>query len=82
MKPDSNRPCPHCCSSEIFRSHRSNAVEKYLLRAIHVRPFRCINCDARFYGSGAPTAPRRRISEWPNESSALVESLLSSGEET
>jgi hypothetical protein len=33
-------------------------------------------------GSGAPTAPRRRISEWPNERIALVESLLSSGEET
>ena len=49
MKPDSKRLCPHCGSSEIFRSHRRNAVERYLLRAIGVRPFRCVNCDARFY---------------------------------
>jgi predicted RNA-binding Zn-ribbon protein involved in translation (DUF1610 family) len=49
MKPASNRSCPHCGSSEVFRSHRRNAVEKYLLRAIGVRPFRCVNCDARFY---------------------------------
>ena len=49
MKPDSKRPCPHCGSSEVFRSHRRGAVERYLLRAIGVRPFRCVNCDARFY---------------------------------
>src|SRR5580700_7723836 len=48
MKPDSKRFCPHCGSSEVFRSHRHGAVEKYLLRAIGVRPFRCVNCDARF----------------------------------
>ena len=51
--PDSNRPCPHCGGSEIFRSHRRNAVERYLLRAIGVRPFRCVNCDARFLSAQA-----------------------------
>ena len=35
--------------SEVFRSHRRGLLEKYLLRAIGVRPFRCVNCDARFY---------------------------------
>jgi DNA polymerase II large subunit len=57
MNLDPKRPCPYCGGSEIFRSHRRGAVEKYLLRAIRVRPFRCVDCDARFYRlkhSGAP----------------------------
>ena len=37
MKPDFKRLCPHCGSSELFRSHRRNAVKKYLLRSIGVR---------------------------------------------
>ena len=49
MKLDSKRPCPHCGSPEVFRSHRRGTVERYLLRAIGVRPFRCVNCNARFY---------------------------------
>ena len=35
--------------SEVFRSHRRGLLEKYLLCAIQVRPFRCVNCNARFY---------------------------------
>jgi hypothetical protein len=66
MKADSKRLCPRSGSSEVFRSHR-RTVERYLLRAIGVRPFRCGNCDARFIGSSAPTAPNRSISERPNE---------------
>ena len=46
---DSKQFCPHCGGSEVFRSHRRGTVERYLLRAIGVRPFRCVNCDARFY---------------------------------
>ena len=49
MKPDSRRTCPYCGSSEVSRSHRRGVAERYLLRAIGVRPFRCVNCDARFY---------------------------------
>ena len=33
-------------------------MERYLLRAVGVRPFRCVNCDARFY--------RRRHSDGPD----------------
>jgi predicted RNA-binding Zn-ribbon protein involved in translation (DUF1610 family) len=64
MKVDPKRQCPHCGSSEIFRSHRRNAVERYLLRAIHVRPFRCADCDARFYGlrrSDGPASQEFRV---------------------
>jgi len=50
MSSDSKRPCPYCGGFEVFRSHRRGTMERYLLRAVGVRPFRCVNCDARFYG--------------------------------
>ncbi|HTP44259.1 MAG TPA: hypothetical protein VMJ13_06820 [Candidatus Acidoferrum sp.] len=47
------RSCPHCNSDEVYRSHRRGTVEKYILRVVGVRPYRCANCDARFYGFAA-----------------------------
>ncbi len=44
------RPCPNCRSMEIFRSHRRGTLERYILRAIGMRPYRCVTCDSRFYG--------------------------------
>ena len=44
-----NRACPHCRSLETSRSHRHGGVERYLLRVIGVLPYRCLDCDARFY---------------------------------
>jgi hypothetical protein len=44
-----NRSCPRCRSLETSRSHRHGRVERYLLRVIGVLPFRCLDCDARFY---------------------------------
>ena len=41
--------CPRCRSVEISRSHRHGGVEHRLLRAIGVCPFRCLNCDVRFF---------------------------------
>jgi transcriptional regulator NrdR family protein len=46
---DATRNCPNCKSPETSRSHRRGAIERYLLKTIGVRPFRCLNCDARFY---------------------------------
>jgi hypothetical protein len=45
----SRRLCPYCRSMETARSHRRGPFEKYLLRAIHVRVYRCDDCDSRFY---------------------------------
>jgi DNA-directed RNA polymerase subunit RPC12/RpoP len=42
--------CPYCSSVEIARSHRRGPIEKYLLRAINVRVYRCDDCNSRFYG--------------------------------
>jgi hypothetical protein len=66
MKADSKRLCPRCNSSEVFRSHRHGAMERYLLRAIGVRSAALIAMPDSI-GSTTPTAPRRRISERPNE---------------
>jgi DNA-directed RNA polymerase subunit RPC12/RpoP len=41
--------CPYCRSVEISKSRRRGAIEKYLFRAIGMRPYRCSICDARFF---------------------------------
>jgi len=43
------RPCPHCGSQEIFRSHRRGFIERYVLPSFRMRAYRCIKCDTRFY---------------------------------
>jgi len=55
MKVSLKRPCPRCHSDEVFRSHRRGAMEKYVLRLVGMRPYRCVNCDARFYGLSSVT---------------------------
>ena len=50
MNSDSKRRCPHCGGPEVFRSHRRGTMKRFLLRAVGVRPFRCVDCNARFYG--------------------------------
>ena len=50
MSSDFKRACPYCSSSEVFRSHSRGPMERYLLHAVGLRAFRCVNCDARFYG--------------------------------
>ena len=67
MRADSKRICPYRGSSEVFRSHRRGAVERCRLRAIQVRPFRCVNCDARFYGRRDSYGPTSQDLEQPNE---------------
>ena len=43
------RECPNCGSVQNYRSHPTRPLEKYLLGPIGVRPYRCLNCEARFY---------------------------------
>jgi hypothetical protein len=40
--------CPACRSGCVRRSHRKGVVEKTLLAAAFVRPFRCVECGWRF----------------------------------
>ena len=41
--------CPMCHSRQIRRSKRQNVVEYLLSTAVFVRPYRCIECDRRFF---------------------------------
>jgi hypothetical protein len=43
------KACPCCRGKEVYRSHRRGIVERYVLRAVQVRPYRCAACDNRFY---------------------------------
>ncbi len=41
--------CPKCRCKTIRRSHRIGLIERVLLSAFCVRPYRCLDCDNRFY---------------------------------
>jgi len=41
--------CPICGSKKIRRSMRRTFYEKFFFRMILVCPFRCIDCNHRFY---------------------------------
>jgi hypothetical protein len=49
--------CPTCESQAIRRSSRKGFVERILLRMALVWPYRCDDCDSRFWGfqRSAPT---------------------------
>ncbi len=42
--------CPNCESSMIRRSMRRGFVERVFLRLTLVWPYRCDDCDLRFWG--------------------------------
>ncbi len=46
-----NRRCPSCGCIEVRRSAKKNFFEAALLPFLLARPFRCENCNYRFYGS-------------------------------
>jgi hypothetical protein len=41
--------CPDCGSLQTHRSRKRGIVEYVLSAIIFVRPFRCEECDARFF---------------------------------
>jgi len=51
--------CPVCETNDIYASHRRGYLERGPLSWIGVLPFRCGQCNARFYRF-APSARRRR----------------------
>jgi hypothetical protein len=49
--------CPHCQSKDIRRSKRRGMFESSVLSLMPVRPFRCKDCDRRFYGLRSQANP-------------------------
>ena len=41
--------CPNCESKSVRRSQRKGAFETFVLKLTPVRPFRCRDCNHRFY---------------------------------
>jgi len=41
--------CPSCESTYLRRSRRRNLLERVGLRLFSIRPYRCLDCDRRFY---------------------------------
>jgi ribosomal protein L37AE/L43A len=48
--------CPRCERKAVRRSKRRGVIESTLLSLIRVRPFRCMDCDRRFYGLAFQTS--------------------------
>jgi ribosomal protein L37AE/L43A len=48
--------CPSCHSKAVRRSERRGIFESTVLSLIPWRPFRCKDCDYRFYGLTSPLA--------------------------
>ena len=48
--------CPICRGKGLRRSKRRGIVESKILSLLSVRPFRCMDCDYRFYGLASPTS--------------------------
>lgn len=46
--------CPFCESTHLRRSRRRNLWERVVLRLISARPYRCLECDRRFYDRAHP----------------------------
>jgi hypothetical protein len=47
--------CPHCKSKYIHRSKRRGIFELSVLTLVPIRPFRCEDCDRRFYWFASDT---------------------------
>jgi hypothetical protein len=41
--------CPHCHSRRVHRSRFKGTLEAILLAVVFLRPFRCEECDLRFF---------------------------------
>jgi DNA-directed RNA polymerase subunit RPC12/RpoP len=61
VRPEENTPvvaaelfCPRCGSERLHRSHRDGALERYVLRLVGVRPYRCESCNERFLSRKKP----------------------------
>lgn len=52
-----SRPaCPQCGHGVFNRSHRRGYFERRVLALLRMRPYRCGECEMRFYGPDAVSA--------------------------
>ena len=51
--------CPRCGGTNVRRSHRKGLFERAILSLLHLRPYRCEECDKRFFGGQVSVATQR-----------------------
>jgi len=52
------RVCPICRSCHVSRSQKHGFVEKVMFTVARIRPYRCLDCDARFLQRASAAAVR------------------------
>ena len=53
--------CPHCGSVDVRRSKRRGFFELSVLRILPLRPYRCRNCDWRYYSLKRAAQSEQRL---------------------
>jgi len=48
--------CPFCRCRQVCRLPSRGIIENHLLRAFHLRPHQCMECDRRFYAWNVTSA--------------------------
>jgi YgiT-type zinc finger domain-containing protein len=66
--------CPNCRGSKVHKSRRKNTFEKTALKMLFVNPYRCEECDERYFNIG----PRREAREQPQAVSSKSADALGS----
>jgi transposase-like protein len=59
MKISYKAACPQCGSADYRRSKRRGILERFALSLIRLLPYRCHDCNARFYNRLEPVQARR-----------------------
>jgi transposase-like protein len=44
------RACPWCGCTDVHRSRRRGLIDRGLNQLLRISPYRCEECDRRFYG--------------------------------
>jgi predicted RNA-binding Zn-ribbon protein involved in translation (DUF1610 family) len=52
--------CPNCASHAIRRSRKKGLLERTLLAALFVNPYRCESCDQRYFRWRLPVDPHEK----------------------
>jgi hypothetical protein len=59
--------CPNCTAIKLRRSRRKGILEKTLLKVLAVRPYRCDQCDERYFGVGLRREPLDQPQTLPSD---------------
>jgi hypothetical protein len=52
--------CPACGGHHFARAHAHGPIERFILPIVQIRPYRCTDCDDRFYSRRASGLKSKR----------------------